>query len=382
METALIFMSGSVAAVGAFLAPMCMHQREYSSQLNGQQLNVLLGKLPGDACMTYGPHMYHRQQWTPSCSLSCNPMYCARLTATTSQSDPNRQAFEVLVYRPACVSWDAFDTRAHTDDAGASDDAAGDDATPRVQTEMMHVVITHAALEYPCWSTVKRSLLPPGVSANDPELKTAADVARAIHEARLPNGSAVVLLRGPKMTGKSSAPKLFAARHLKPNALVCEELNPTTPGHLLSAIEEIRDQHDRTAELLIIIEEATWLLMIANMRPEDAVPPSHPKLLTSVTRKDDWNTWPERAVKIPNCIVVITANFTAHDRKQFELKHAGSMLRERRITAEFVLLPGGGFRRHGTENDKETPPAIEDVMWRGSSDGSSTSDDLMQPLLI
>ena len=350
-----------------------------------------LHALPGDTCMSCGPHTYHRHHWTPTCMLSCFPlMFCSVVSAETSENDPNRQTFNVQVYRPKCFTWDAFDGRTRSDD----DD---DDAMPTIQTEMLHIVITHASLEFPCWTTVKRSLLPPGISADDPELKTASDVAHAINADRLSNGSGVFLLRGPKMTGKSSAAKLLAAKWLKPNALVCEEFSPTTPGHMLSKIEEIRDQHDRTAELLVIIEEATWLLTIANMKNVDSSsrPPSHPKLVTQVTRKDDWNSWPERAVKIPNCIVIITANFTDEERATFDVLQDGSMLREKRITAEYVMRHGGGFFRHHGDKKAEhsggasyqgahellAPPAFEDGLWRSSSISSSASDDLKQPLL-
>jgi hypothetical protein len=379
MDAAFYLLSGSAAAVGALFAPLFTSQRNYSTQQNGQQMRKLIDTLPDDMCLSCGPHAYHRHKWTPTCMMSRAPLYCAVVSARTSENDPNRQTFDVLVYRPACFRWDAFDLRTKADDGDR------ENATPTVRvalTEMLHIVITHASLEHPCWSTVKRSLLPPGISVDDPELKTASDLARAIHHDRLPNGSGVFLVRGPKMTGKSSAAKLIAAMWLKPNALVCEEFSPTTPGHLLSAIEEIRDQHDRTAELLVIIEEATWLEHIAHMKNDDSRPMLHPKLLTQVTCKDDWNSWPERAVKIPNCIIVITANFDDKVRADFEHLQNGSMLRKNRITAEYVTLACGGFRRHGEKNVEHEPPAIEDMMWRSSSSSSSASDDLMQPLLL
>ena len=261
-------------------------------------------------------------------------------------------------------------------------------------TELKHVRITHAELAYPCWRPMKRSLLPPGKSVDDPDLATASALAAEIYAALLPNGSGVFLIRGPKKTGKSSTPKLLAANHLPPDTLIVEQLNPTTPGHLLDSIIEIRDQHDPDAKapLLVILEEATWLRRIANQDPTGPAPTNacHATLRTEVTCKDDWTPWPEAAVKIPNCIVVITCNFDDEVRAEFEVLQDGAMLREERITAEFVMLPAGegGYRRHVPnswvgETKLTTPPEFGETMQRNDSIRTCDSaDELREPLLL
>ena len=389
MDSFVAFVSGSVAAALAAVAPLVTHQRRYSTPLNEQQLQKVVDALPDDACWTFGPHEYHKRRWTPTCMIACSPIvYCVALTTVTSDNDPNRQAFDALVMRPVCCGgWAAFDRRIkrtggeddETDDATASDRLGAPrkkNADPHV--ELLHVVVTYAELSYPRWATTKRSLLPPGVKADDPELACAAALAAEIHASLLPNGSGVFLVCGPKKTGKSSAARLIGANHLRSDALVCDEFDPTTPGNLLSMIEEVRNQHDPDAELLVILEEVTWLRRIARQKPEDPPPTPHPTLKTQVTMKDDWNSWPERAVKIPNCIVVLTANFSDEVRAEFDVLQDGSMLRDKRITAEFTMLPEGGYRRRGgavdaTPTKLTTPPMSVDAMVRSDSELSIIS---------
>lgn len=400
MDSFFALVSGSVAAAFAVVAPLVTRQRHYSTALNEQELQRLLERMPLDRCMSLGPDEKHKRRWTPTCALSCRPVvYCASMTTTTSDNDPNRQAFSVLVMRPCCLpgGWAPFDVLMSQTDAGDALGASGEakPAARKAHVEMMHIEITHAELAYPCWTPMKRSLLAPGVSADDPCLSTAAALASEIHASLLPNGSGVFLIRGPKKTGKSSAAKLVAANHLSADALVCEQYDPTTPGHLLSLLDEVRNQRSPDAPLLVILEEVTWLRRIAHQKPTDPPPTPHASLKTEVMTKDNWNAWPERAAKIPNLIVVLTANFTDDIRAEFDALQEGSMLREERITAEFEMLPEGGFRRHRNHPDANanacTPPKFADAMVRdaGSSSASigrsssydSASDDLTEPLI-
>lgn len=122
------------------------------------------------------------------------------------------------------------------------------------------------------------------------------------------------------------------------------------------------------------------------MKKEDGPPAAHPKLFTTVTCKDDWNSFPEIAVKIPKCIIFITANISDDERDEFERLQDGSMLRENRITAEYVMKAEGGFMRHGGDkcgwSKSYTAPVTEDTMSRSSSTSSSDStSDIEKPLL-
>ena len=384
------------SVLGAVVSPLTSaltHARVYSTAQNKVMMDAILRRMPADAAkgVSCGPWAYVNQAWTPfsMCSL-CPASYCASLDVHASEYDPSEQSYTVHVYRPCCLDWGVFERHMscvlHTDVQRSSGDLLGDDLD-RIPTEMLHLVRTCAQLAYPGWTAEPRSLLPPDLSPGDAELAPAISLARRIvRQELLPNGSGVFLLRGPPMTGKSTAAKLVAAM-LGPGTLVCEEYSPTTPGHLLNRLVEIRNQHDRDAHLVIILEEVTWLTKIlrgvlhesqkAQVQTQTQTQTHHnkqhhQKLMVEVDDKDSWSSFPEKAVKCPKVVVIMTSNMD--DALSDEFDAEGAMLRQDRITAEFKAS-ASSFDRVFRRNPHDMNGSTKGSKGKGKGIGISQVDD-------
>ena len=358
--------SASFAAAAGVVLPLCSRKRTYTSSTSRILLeDIVANRLGQDASCQCG-EIYTNGAWVPTAACSLRTCYCSTLDAHSSDYEANEVTYALTVFLCPCSSWASFER---------SSTLAADACPTRTSShghagrKLPHLVRRGVQLAWPSWSVEQRHVLPPG--ADEGPLETAvALAARMRAQLNVVSGSGFFLVRGPKRTGKSTTAKLLA-ESLGPRTLVCEEYNPTVPGNLLANLVSCRQDHDKTAWLVVVLEECDeWLRKI---RDGHAFPPN-PKLFAEVTGKSSWCPFAEKVLKMDRVVVVCTCNMTDEERTLYDARQEGAMLREERITAEYRTVASGGF---DVVHESLVAPKVEAM----DAYRRRASNDLEEPLL-
>lgn len=340
----------------------CCKTRFYTSTNNKIETDALLDAIKkhkdGDRCSIAWSENYWNNAWIPTFLISPRHCFCASTDVTSSSYDLNQQVIEVRVTMLCCLSWDTLPVRRRKDPDACS---SVTDEQP-LPAELPHVEVTHPSLMWPDWAVNDRLVFPPGTP--EAELQQADLIARNVLS-QVQDGSsssstsAVVVVRGPPRTGKTSA-ALRLAQLLGPRTMVCKTFKPNLPGHMLVQLDNVRKQQGPDEYLVVLLEEfESWMDGINNdSRDGRKRTDVHSKLLTEVTDKSSWNVWADNISRHKKLIVWMTSN---HDDAKIA-QYDPALLRRDRITAHYVTVDDRSFvtlheRRAATHPD--APPPVQ-----------------------
>lgn len=330
---------------------LCLKTKEFTSVSNKIEADALVKELStNDHCWSTSVYNSQLAIWVPTQVITTR--FCASLSVVTSEKDPHVQTFKVTVRTCCCMPWAPVHERLRPPAALKSLDEAG------LPLTLDHLVQGCASLDWPDWSIQQKAAHAPNTT--EKELEQADGIAHRAHAQLHSNGSAVILVRGEPMTGKTSA-GIRLAQIL--NAVVCTRFNPTVAGHMLSQLIRARNEHNPDAWLIVFMDEVDVTLdSLGSIVPNNT-------LVTEVMKKNSWTQYMDEVAKLHRVIFWLTTN--ADDAKIAAYDPA--LLREKRVTAHYHATGMNAFHAVHERLIHELVPPTEMGMDR--------SEDIKTPLL-
>lgn len=359
----------------------CCKTREYSSATNKIETDALISAIKAqkdrDWCNLAWSESFWNNAWIPTFMVSLRHCFCASTSVSSSSYDLNQQVIHVRVMLLCCVPWDKLPTQRVREES--SDAKAKEYKLPE---ELPHLEVSHPNLMWPDWGVNDRRVFPPDTP--EAELQLADRLARAVLSQVQGNcTSAVIIVRGPPRTGKTSA-GLRLAQLLGPRTMVCKTFKPCLPGHMLVQLDNVRKQQDPDEYLVVLLEEfESWMDTINNDSVDGRKATGvHNKLLTEVTDKSSWNVWADNVSRFKKLIVWMTSN---HDDAKIA-QYDPALLRRDRVTAHYTTVSEDDFITLHERRVADAPPAQQVMCKAVKTTGNDSAmeddvDSLETPLL-
>ena len=349
-----VIASGASGAVTA-----CIEARKETSR-NPTSLNKAMERIKNRGRWSCGLGIAERietgagSQWIHPVVMMLDPYCACFFTAVKENSrDPRSPTTDVTVIRPCCIR-DPFSFL----DGSSSSPKAVVKEPKKTQVQYACIARGSGSYQWPDWFIVKKQMLKSGSTMDDKENAVAKAIASDMFEQLTrTEGSAAFYVSGPSHTGKTTAAKILVM--LLGEGTVFAELNPTVPGVLIADLIRLRDENSPGETLVILIDEGTWFMDIANGKTL----PVSDKMVTEIFNKDTFNRLFQDAELLPKVAFIITTNMTKHDSDTLHLTANGdSMLQSHRITCEYRTLEDrslDGYSR--VERTPGAPPVYERV---------------------
>ena len=302
--------------------------------------------------------------WVPTYWCSLYPMFFSKVDVVSSEYDITQQVVDVSLSIPCWVSWDTFLEHTLHDGGKKNNKQQEDGKEDALPNALARIAISSPLLAWPDWSVKDdEKVFPDNTPESELALadRIAEDALEVLRKRNVTSG--IFVVTGAPQTGKTSA-GLRLAQKLGADTIVARDYRPTQAGHMVRALERVRNDYaGKEGYLVIILDEFDRWMMNFPL-------PQHNKLHTEVMDKDSWNVWADQIHLKDKVIVWMTTNDNVDDADKYD----PALLRPKRVTMRYDVADQSTFEANASYCCAKyatcDPPLIHEI-----SDSAHMSDD-------